>query len=52
MFYQNPNLMNPNYWIKYQNQGMNNQNPQIGNFYDIQIIKWKELIDKDVKINN
>ncbi len=54
MFYQNPQMMNPNYQIMYQNQGMNDQNPQIGNFNDIQYQKQneKDFIDKDVKINN
>ena len=54
MFYQNPQMMNLNYQIMYQNQGMNDQNQQIGNFNDIQYQKQneKDFINKDVKINN
>ena len=54
MFYQTPQMMNPNYQIMYQNQGMNDQNQQIGNFNDIQYQKQneKDFINKDVKINN
>jgi hypothetical protein len=43
MFYQNPQMMNLNYQIMYQNQGIINHNPQIGNFIDIQKTKRKRI---------
>ncbi len=43
MFYQNPQMMNLNYQIMYQNQGIINHNLQFGNFIDIQKTKRKRI---------